>query len=251
MEQVLSKYLRSTFVNLFLKYFPGKGCILSAVTCTIRCFHRWAWWRHPSFSICVLNASVWGDGEGLTLPDSVSLGVQCQASSRSSSGSKHYPPFSTLLFAPENWLLWTAWVVSLPLVSSWVQQGEGPRLEGGREWVRMLLPCGVSHIGSSSSRMVTAPVRHPVLSTSVSVPVQVPILSSCPFRPWGGTEPALPDSLSFLAQGTTLGLVAFLHPAHFFVNCPFIKFPSNYHTLRMPPVSCWYPDSLRVYMLTS
>ena len=54
-----------------------------------------------------------------------------------------------------------------------------------------------------------------------------------PFRPWGGTEPALPNSFSFLSQGTALDVVAFLHPAHFFVNCPFIKFPSNYHDLNL------------------
>ena len=78
--------------------------------------------------------------------------------------------------------------------------------------------------------MVTAPVRQPALPTSISVPVQVPILVG-PFGPRGGTEPALPNSFSFLSKGTTLDLVAFLHPAQFFVNCPFIKFPSNYHDL--------------------
>ena len=100
---------------------------------------------------------------------------------------------------------------------------------GGRKIV-CLDPYGVSHTGSSPSRMVTAPVRQPALPISISVPVQVPTLVG-PFGPRGGTEPALPNSFSFLSQGTTLDLVAFLHPAHFFVNCPFIKFPSNYHDL--------------------
>ena len=77
-----------------------------------------------------------------------------------------------------------------------------------------------------------------------------------PFRPWGGTEPALPNSFSFLSQGTALDVVAFLHPAHFFVNCPFIKFPSNYLHLDVLSGFLWDPDqhisySALFYNLTS
>lgn len=50
-------------------------------------------------------------------------------------------------------------------------------------------------------------------------------LSSGSFRPRGGTEPALPNSFSFLSQGTALDLVAFLHPAHVFVIVPLLNSP--------------------------
>lgn len=57
-------------------------------------------------AICTWKASVWGDGEGLTLPETISVEVQYQASSLCSSRSKRYPPFSTLLCAQKS--QWTS-----------------------------------------------------------------------------------------------------------------------------------------------
>ena len=119
----------------------------------------------------------------------------------------------------------TSWVGSLPLLSIWAQPWDMPENRGRRERVevRVLLPYGVFHTDSSPTRMVTAAGRQRLPQHFCEYPVQVLTLSSDPFQPQSGTDPALPD-----AQGTALGLAASLHPAHFFINCPFIKFPSNF-----------------------
>lgn len=84
------------------------------------------------FIICMWNAAVRREDEGLTLPGMVSLEILFQASSLWSSGSKYSSPFFALLWSQKPDICALPLWAPLPLVSRRIQQGECPQI-GGRE----------------------------------------------------------------------------------------------------------------------
>lgn len=98
--------------------------------------------RGRCFIICMWNAAVCGEGEGLRLPGIVSVEILHQASSLWSTDSKYSSPVFALLWTQKpDFCALPLWAL-LPLVSGWIQQGKCPQI-GGREYeVRILFPAG-------------------------------------------------------------------------------------------------------------
>lgn len=174
--------------------------------------------RGGHFSVCMWNAAVCGEGEGLTLSGIVSLEILHQASSVWSSGSKYSSPFFALLWSQKP----DFWALPLSKGSAHRLEGESARLgyyslQGLSDW-----PWSLCDAHSSCQAVI-------LNSTLYQGQVSIPHL---PLSGLGAGRTCPTQTPSLLAQRTAVSLVAFLCPAHLFVNNPFLKFPSSYHNWR-------------------